>query len=236
MYNQNDIVIVGDSFCSHRSERDSWPQLVMLQLTGNKFKSGVEPRGKGFAGGAWWSYRKVLLEELKIRPCKVLVICHTEPFRIPNDNDYSLNFKSVEDRVLHIDNDDYKMPVNLAMAAVGYYKELMSNDFCLWAVQQWFLELDKICTEHNIEKVIHLYCFEGSYTNYTFNNGVTISLPLCTYQEEARPYFWRFKSRQINHYSIEGNFLFAKKVVELIENYPGNNIRLNIKMVNYGTS
>jgi hypothetical protein len=235
-YHRDDFLIIGDSFCANRHNKYSWPQQVLMHFTRKRFDSKIFPRGKGFPGGAWWSYRKVLLDELKIKTPKVLIVCHTEPYRLPNDNDLSLNFRSVETRLLAINSGSYKMPMNIATAADLYYKELFCSDFHDWANTQWFLEIDKICEEYNIEKIIHLYCFDGNYTKYTFKNGVTISTPLISYAEDPKKYFWRFKSANFNHYSPDGNILFAKKIIELIENYPGNNVRLNIKMINYESS
>lgn len=235
-YNWEDILIVGDSFCSHRETSDSWPQILACALTGLKFDQARQPRGKGFAGGAWWSYRKVLMNEFLINPPKVLVICHTEPYRIPNDKDYSLNYKTVEDRVLTIDNKDHPMPLEVAEAAIGYYKELYSFEFHTWAVNQWFIELDNLCKMHKVERVIHLYCFEGEYTDYTFSHGTTVGTPaMSTYVERSRPVFFRFKNKVINHFTVKGNKLFAKSVIDLIENYQGN-VRIHRKLVDYGNS
>lgn len=234
-YNWDDILIVGDSFCSYRDTNDSWPQIVTCALTGSKFDSNREPRGKGFAGGAWWSYRKVLLKELEIKVPKVLIIFHTDPYRIPNDKDYSLNYVTVENRILTIDNEKHPMPVNVANAALLYYQELYSNEFAHWAVKRWFLELDDICKKYKIEKVIHLYCFDGDYAEHTFETGVTISTPLSSYTEKPKKILFKFNSKIINHFSVKGNKLFAESMIDLVNNYPGI-VRLNKKMVNYGTS
>lgn len=235
-YQHEDILILGDSFCAYRDTKDSWPQIVLSNLTGSKFDSSVFPRGHGFPGGAWWSTRKLLLKELATKVPKVLIICHTEPFRIPNDYDYSLNLRSVETRILHVGTSNKSMPTEVAKAAELYYKELMSSDFHLWTNLQWFKELDSLCREHNIEKVIHLFCFGGEYTTYTFKHGVTIGVPLFSYAEEPKAYFWKFRRKKINHFSVQGNFLFAQSITELVNNYAGNEKRLDIKMVNYETS
>lgn len=236
MYNWDDILIVGDSFCSYRDTSDSWPQIVACALTGKKFDSAVQPRGKGFAGGAWWSYRKVLVREFSIKPPKVLIVCHTEPYRIPNDRDYSLNYVTVEDRIMTVDNEKHPMPVAVAEAAMAYYKELYSNEFHHWAVNQWFLELDNLCKTNNVEKIIHLYCFDGEYTNYTFEHGTTVATPaMSSYAEKSRRVFFRFKNKVINHFTVAGNRLFADSIIDLVENYQGN-VRIHKKLVEYGTS
>lgn len=235
-YDWNDILIVGDSFCDSRDAHDTWPQLALTALTGQSFDKNRQPRGRGFPGGAWWAYRKELLAELNIRVPRVLIVCHTEPFRIPNDKNYSLNFKSVEDRVLHKDGKNHRMPARVAEAADLYYQELMCDDFYLWAVKQWFQELDGLCAERGIEKVIHLYSFGGSYTDYTFENGVTVAVPMSSYAEQAETIFWKFKWKLANHYTRKGNAAFARTIVDLVKNYPGDGVRLNIKMVEYANS
>lgn len=234
-YNWEDILIVGDSFCSYRDTSDSWPQIATCYLTGSKFDSKREPRGKGFPGGSWWSYRKVLLRELEIKVPKVLIICHTEPYRIPNNQDYSLNYATAESRLITIDNEKHPMPVEVANATVAYYKELFCIDYCDWANKQWFLEVDKLCADYKIEKVLHLYCFDGTYAEHTFTSGVTVAGSMSSYAEKSRKVFFKFKNKVINHFTVKGNKLFAESVIDLIENYPGV-VRMNKKMVNYGTS
>lgn len=230
-----DILIIGDSFCSNRTKKYSWPQVLLSNLIEKEYDSKIIPRGKGFSGGAWWAYRKVLLEELKIHVPKVLIICHTEPFRLPNDRDYGINFTSVETQVIDIDNKNYKMPKEVAVASELYYKHLFSFDFYNWSVSKWFEELDQVCENYGIEKVIHFYCFEGDYTNYTFKKGITIDPPLITYAEEPKIKFWKFKSVTINHYTPDGNRLFGEALAKLIKNYPGDGRRITEKMINYGT-
>lgn len=236
IYNWDDILIVGDSFCSHRETKDSWPQIVTCALAGTKFDITKQPRGKGFAGGAWWSYRKVLMQEFAISPPKVLIICHTEPYRIPNDKDYSLNYKTIEHRILTVDNVDHPMPIEVAEAAMAYYKELYSCEFHTWAVYKWFSELDELCKLHNVEKVIHLYCFDGEYTSYTFTQGTTVATPaMFTYAEKSERVFFRFKNKVINHFTVKGNRLFANSIIDLVNNYQGN-VRIHKKLVEYGIS
>lgn len=233
MYQADDILIIGDSFCENRIKPYSWPQIVLSQLTKKEFSVDIQPRGKGFPGGAWWAYRKVLLKELKIKVPKVLIVCHTEPFRLPNDSDHGINLRSAETRILSMDNKDYKMPKPIAEASLSYYKELMCCDFYLWACDQWFKELDEICSIHNIEKVIHLYCFDGEYTNYTFNHGVTLSDSLYSYVIKI-PKLFGIKGTELNHYNKAGNLSLATSIINLIENYSEQGKRLNIKLIEYG--
>jgi len=234
MYNWNDILIVGDSFCSDRNKKYHWPQILVSNLTGETFNSKRQPRGKGMPGGSWWSYRKIILKELEISIPKILIVCHTEPYRIPNDNDVGLNFRSVETRLINVNDKEYKMPDEVHQAAFQYYKHLMSFDFYNWAVHQWFKELDDIVKKYSIEKIVHFFGFDGDYSNYTFDKGVTIGIPLYTYAEEQEKYFLNFKKPSGNHYTLKGNELFANTLTDIITDYPGDKTRLNIKMVQYG--
>ena len=94
MLTWNDIVIIGDSFCYHRTEAESWPKKLALQLTND---STTVSRGLGYPGGSWWAARKRLLNELSISVPKILIMCHTEPNRLPNYYDFSLNGASIFD-------------------------------------------------------------------------------------------------------------------------------------------
>lgn len=235
MYNWEDVLIIGDSFCADREKAFHWPQLLVTNLTNIPFKSRHYPRGKGFSGGSWWSYRKLLLQELKIKIPKVLIVCHTEPYRIPNDKDLGINFRSVETKLIDVDHRERKMPDDLHSAAFQYYKHLMSFEFYNWANDQWFKEIDEILTRHNIEKVIHFYGFVGEYNDHTFSKGVTVGIPLSTYAEEPETYFFNLKKASGNHYTPNGNKAFATSLTHLINNYPGDKVRLDIKMVDYGS-
>ena len=145
MYRWEDVLVIGDSFCYSRIN-NTWPFIVSNTLSG----SDKETRGQGFSGGSWWSVRKKLLNDLQNTIPKILIICHTEPHRIPNDYDYGLNYKSVEYE---------KFPTEIQLAAIYYYKNLMSRDFHEWTCLQWFKELDEIIEKNKIEKVIHFFLF-----------------------------------------------------------------------------
>jgi hypothetical protein len=128
------------------------------------------------------------------------------------------------------------MPIEVAEAAMAYYKELYSCEFHTWAVYKWFSELDELCKLHNVEKVIHLYCFDGEYTSYTFTRGTTVATPaMFTYAEKSERVFFRFKNKVINHFTVKGNRLFANSIIDLVNNYQGN-VRIHKKLVEYGIS
>ncbi len=214
MYDWNDILIVGDSFCAGRHYEHEWPQLLTCAVTGQTFDPNHIPRGRGFSGASWWSARRCIVNELNTwPPVKVLIVCHTDAHRIPNDNDHSLNSVSVERRWLHRERGgDDVMPERLALAGKLYYEELISWGFNEWAVKRWYLELEEIVDQHTtIEKSIHLFCFDGNF--HKFRNGVTVEDTLIKH---------RSKNEVSNHFDLVGNQQLAKNLKHILDNYPGN--------------
>lgn len=227
-YEWDDILIVGDSFCGDRTKTEHWPQVFTSSITGKKFEEGKFPRGKGFPGASWWSTRKNLLEELAKSPAKVLVICYTEPFRIPNDQNLGLNTRSVLSDIVYVPEGIDQPSKDFKEAANGYYRHIICQDYHLWAYKQWFKEVDEIISNHRIEKVLHLYCFEGPHLSHTFKNGITFEIPLVKYQNTP---FWRRRSDTPNHYSPGQNIMLGLKLAEVVKNYPGDGVRLNTKLI-----
>ncbi len=233
MYDWNDILIVGDSFCADRKEDYTWPQTLTCKLTNTDFQEGRIPRGRGFPGASWWASRKELIKELKKQKVKILVVCHTEPFRIPHDRNWGINTRSVFlNSVYNPDyNQDEKVPsTEFIDACKQYFKYIVSHEFHLWTVQRWFDELDQLSLKHEIEKIIHLYCFEGDYNSYVFKKGTTFTVPLITYQKKQ---IWRYGSQEVtaNHYSPSENIKFGEELYTILKNYPGDNVTVNKKLL-----
>jgi len=233
MYNWEDIIIVGDSFCGARYELRHWPNLVANSLS-NKTGANCSlfARGEGFPGASWWSPRKLLLSELKKSIPKVLIFCHTDAFRLPHDLDWGINYSSAMRKVIQLPfSHETKMPEKFALAAQAYFKELIVDDFHKWAQLQWFLELDSILEQHKeITRIIHLHCFEN---NHIFKHGVTGTTPLLSLTDIGR----KLKEKQTisepdwnpNHFSIEENQKFADAILNIINNYPGDGNTFTIK-------
>jgi hypothetical protein len=208
VYSHNDILIVGDSWCAERSNYDHWPKLLYSELTNDDKNI---PRGKGYSGCAWWSVRKRLLAEFKLSIPKLVIICHTDYSRIPNDNDMPITvsgaFRSLKPKY-SIDNPIYK-------SAASYYNHLYSKNFHLWAQQQWYHELDYILNYHNIEKVIHLFGFPPEGKMHLFKAGLTVKDPLTRYLiTNVNSIKWD------NHMTPENNHRLALSLLEIIKNYP----------------
>ena len=202
MYKHEDILIVGDSFCFHRETEEHWPYILCKLLTNNNRK----PRGKGFPGASWWSTRKNLLNELKIKVPKVLVICHTNHPRIPSDLDLALNVTSAFNAKYFYNN------LTKESAASGYYfRYLYCDEFHLWAQSHWFQELDIILNKlSSIEKVVHIFNFSITPL-FPFNKGVIIADRLDQYMIldiKTQIYF--------NHLTKEKNIELANCLYNII--------------------
>lgn len=213
MYTWNDIVILGDSFCGQRKVPNHWPYRLSNLLTDEDPGPTKPARGYGWGGASWWSVKKQLAFYLKNQP-KVLIFCHTEPMRLPNDRNKPLTLACSLDGSLRGDpNDD-----DLWTAAKLYFQHLVSEDFHLWAQQQWFRELDETLDLYpSIEQVYHLHGFYGKWNNYEFKRGVRFKDNLFNYSHPDND-----TMKYDNHLSINDNHRLAQQLAELIKNYPGD--------------
>lgn len=172
-FEHKDILIIGDSFCGQRETHTDWPMIISHRLTG-QFRI---PRGYGFGGGAWWTIRRLLLSELQICVPKLLVICHTEPNRVPNDKDSGINSGVLGHGQISLHGEhrgmDNTARQKIVKAAIAYYEELWSRDYCKWAEEKWFWEVDNLIESYQIPHVIHLKCFDTT-GDYVFRNGITV--------------------------------------------------------------
>jgi hypothetical protein len=224
-FKPNDILILGDSFCAYREAPTDWPMVVSQKLTGQNHI----PRGAGFAGGSWWSVRQALLKEIKRRIPKVLILCHTEANRIPND--YNLGINSSSALRGTFSNQHCKEYISeeklqrIAEASKLYYEELWSDEYCQWAQKSWFRELDQMIEKWGIPYVIHLQCWPN---DYTFKNSITIRENLVSIQSHD-PFM---VSTLHNHFTDDLNQKFGNKIVELILNYKTGLQKINLP-VNY---
>lgn len=235
MYNYEDILIIGDSFCGNRNHAGTWPYRLLTHLTG---KNEKQVRGQGFPGASWWSTRVELLDHLNYGKCpKILILTHTEPTRIPSDYNFPLNTVSVFDK--HEKNRFFNInksaqPYNkqhlqltchkdIIKAAQLYYKYLISEEFHEWAIYKWFHELDSILFRFNIPIIIHIYSFDTTmwarYNNrYTFKTGVTSLETLYELQisiDEDK----RNVDKDQNHFPLEHNHLIADSLYEFLMKY-----------------
>jgi hypothetical protein len=209
-FEYNDILILGDSYCEDRSMPTDWPMIVSQKLTGYDHI----PRGVGYGGASWWAVRLALLEEIEKGIPKVLILCHTEPNRLPNEYNLGINSTSALRSAIstyyckeYISKEKLQ---RISEASKLYYEELWSSDYCQWAQAAWFRELDQMLEEWRIPYVIHLRCF-SHVVDYTFKNSITIQEDLFS-RSSAGPGFR-------NHFTEDLNQKLGNKLVELILNY-----------------
>ena len=213
IFEHKDILILGDSFCELRSLPSDWPFIVSQKLS----NSNEETRGYGFGGASWWSVRNRLLRELKFSVPKVLILCHTEPNRIPSDYDYGLNSTScldAQNKTGRIKVTDHSLEAwkekKIAIAGTLYYEELWSCDYCKWAMVSWFKELDDLVEVYKIPYVIHLRGFDHGI-KHIFKNGMTVKENLVDMSLVGNEYR--------NHFTEEMNKKVGNRLVELVLNY-----------------
>lgn len=202
-----DLLVVGDSFCADRTTDDTWPYILNTLLSGEV----TIPRGEGKGGASWWETRKCLLRELEVKVPDVLIVCHTEQMRLPNDYGYSITTSSALSGEIKY-CEDKKLKKELVKAATYYYSYLASKDYSTWAEVAWYRELDQILEQYKVPKVVHLYSFTCC-SRYYFNYGVTLVNKL-----DKLCVIGDYK----NHFTPEFNNIFAHKLFNIITDYkPG---------------
>lgn len=213
----NDLLILGDSFCSERFKNTDWPVIVQKSLLTNL-------RGQGFPGASWWSVRNSLTQQIKILP-KIAIFCHTEPNRIPHNEDWGLNIGTTELGEIHgygPDRIHVPMPTEFGVACKLYYKHLWIQEYHNWAMTRWLFELDELTKD--IEVVLHFFGFNEIHRYHRFQHGTSFSDPLINYATFARV------PDITNHFDVATNQRFADFVLEHICNYPGPGLRIDRKL------
>lgn len=209
MLNWQDVLILGDSFAHHRDLPTDWPCKLTNLLTAQTNGQNKIPRGIGYKGGSWWFTRRELLKELDISIPKILVICHTNRYRLPNENNFGLgpnpNKIAVPIDKKHLFND------KIVTAAKMYYENLFYKDFFDYATDAWYKELDHLIATKGIETTVHIRCFDNE--DYIFTNGITVTN---SFSQIALPGLLR------NHFNDEMNEKIAVNLYQLIVNSPKN--------------
>jgi hypothetical protein len=221
-----DLLILGDSFCSDRILKVDWPVIVKKSLStpiagANRWSfKPVTLRGQGFPGASWWSVRNQLIQKIKTPP-QIAIFCHTEPNRIPNDDDWGINMGSADIGMIH-GKHLQPMTDEFQLACKLYYKHLWSRKYHEWTMTSWLCELDELTKD--IEIVLHFFGFENDHRYHRFQHGVSFSDPLRDYATFGSDPYLR------NHFDIDTNQRFADFVLEHIRNYPGAGTRIDKKL------
>lgn len=211
----DDILILGDSFAANRDQPNTWIRYFTETLTG----STMPARGRGYVGASWWSVRQKLIKELDRRVPKILILCHTEPMRLPNEHNLPISALSVEEPNVHMPYGKEHLKSlwhDVCDSAKLYYKNLFLQDFHIWTQMQWFKELDEILEQYDIPYVIHIHCFKSwppYKETYTFKHGFTVEEILFDY---AGPHD---VGGYLNHFTDETNIRLGTKLIDVINNY-----------------
>jgi hypothetical protein len=207
-FNHNDIVVIGDSFCAIRSHASNWPTKLVEILTGES----VPARGQGWAGCHWWSTKRSLDQELKTSIPKVLIVCHTDPSRLPSDANYPLNYSTAfedgEKFLSHRIGENFRA---IQEASKYYYKYLQSEAWDTWAETAWYKHLDELIQENNIPYVIHLFCFNACNTNFKFKHGMI--------SKERLFELSKLQPGKHNHLSDQANISIATAIADMITDH-----------------
>jgi hypothetical protein len=215
MYNHNDILIVGDSFVKDRSHPTDWPMALLTMLTGSK----ETPNGVGIGGTSWWTARKCIVDALQNQPPKILIICHTDPLRLPSDKDIGLNSGTVLGQKYDTKNSYWYSKLEFDAAAM-YYTHLISTEFHNWARDQWYNELDSLVL--SVPIVIHLHCFPDikfskQTESFAFKHGITSTEILFELQvQESGSVHGIHPVTFRNHFSPENNVKIAQTLYSAV--------------------
>jgi hypothetical protein len=211
-FSANEILIIGDSYCYCRDTMQQWPMVLNILL--QQAQTKTKPRGIGLGGCSWWSIRKELLKEMGQGKPKVLIMCHTEPHRIPTDTELCLNYATAQNNNVSLNRIfvDKTELEKITQAARQYYQHLWCYDYCDWAQDAWFLELDNLLDQWQIPFVIHLHCFENNH--YIFRNGTTAKGRLIHLTDSSKP-----ELEVGNHMTPEKNVHLANVLYRALLDY-----------------
>lgn len=195
-----DILITGDSFCQHRSEKTHWPFILHKSLT------NLEniPCGSGFGGCSFWSYREDIYKNIIGK--KLVIICHTNKNRLP----------TIENK-----------PFNPHSSAIGkewldyihyYYINVYNEDFHKWVYLNWLNELDELLIKNNIDKVIHLDFSKNTLLYYKENNVFNFSKGCIVYHSFLNKNF-NLSLKLPNHYDYKTQLKLSNFLFKIIEEY-----------------
>jgi hypothetical protein len=205
MYDTRDILIIGDSFCGQRDQTGEWPYDLHALLTG----TGQVPRGQGFPGASWWSSRRCLLRELHLHVPEILIMCHTNEYRMPNDHDLGISDAQAQnDHIFVPPTAEYVYNHGILQAARSYYLHLYCREFWAWAADAWYQELESVIRQKNIQKVIHLCSYRQVYR---FTTGMVSQDCLFDLVQPGRS--------GPNHYDTQQNIQLAHSLYNTLTNY-----------------
>lgn len=200
------IVFAGDSFSAGPVNLRHLFDVDWTKRLAKKLDLKYVNLSKG--GSSWWTARQRLVQYLKTHETpEVVVITHTEPYRLPNRKHLKINGASVYEK----NSQEFK-------AGRMYYEQLFDEKFHEWSQQQWFKE----CTSLTSSKIVHLKCFEDS-NEFEFSRGAIIHPALSTISllefENNDKSNLSIQDHRTNHFSNNNNEELANQLYKIITNY-----------------
>jgi hypothetical protein len=203
----NNIIIVGDSFCSSSS---GWPSLLATTL-------GLSLISHGLGGQSWWNAREFVntIDPLLLEKTQVMIFVHTNAERILTGN-------TQIGRINHSAEPESEIEKAIQL----HYKYIHDTDFLNWAQQQWFLEINR---RWGHKKIVNLHSFPWSIENGKLLSGLNISTNLCSISlnELGLDHFELFNDLRTNHLNEYNNNELANQLAKLIQQYKQHTIELD---------
>jgi len=206
------LVVIGDSFCS---SPEGWPGHLANQLNLNLINFG-DP------GAHWWTQLYFLENEIPEEDkenIEVIVFCHTEMNRMPTRNR----------EVTKVNRMNQKFFGNEVDKAVElYYKHISDWKFLDWAQNKWFEEIGQKWS--HIPKIVHLHSFPWSWEKRELLKGMNVwpSLAALALNEVDAKGSNEIPITTPNHFNNDNNWILAKEVKRLIDDYSESDVEFNV--------
>lgn len=211
----NNIIIVGDSFCS---SADGWPSMLAEQLKLNLISHGI-------GGQPWWDAREFLINLPKdaVDNAEFIVFVHTNSDRIP----------TVNKAIGQIDHNNLG-PLEIEQAVKLYFKYIHDHKFLMWAQQQWFRDITKLWGH---KKICHLHSFPWSLDFKDSITGLNVNTNLCSLSlnELGASEFILFNDSRPNHFNENNNRELANQLANILTNYTPGSTVLDVDQFDFKT-
>lgn len=177
------ILVIGDSFSACSNKETDWPRSFAMS-----FPETIDLDCVGYAGCSWWPVRNYLIEKLNVYTPDIVILCHTEPYRVVTREPTQIGNQANEDPIF-----------------VNFYKKYYNPDFYRWATFKWYAELDTILSNVNVPYLIHFFCFSNN--SYQFKSGLISEEILVDLQQIQND---PLNLSKRNHFTDENNNKFGK--------------------------
>jgi hypothetical protein len=234
------IAFVGDSFCADITRKFCYPYIVAQEL-------GAEIISGGLSGSHYYqSYYELVgppegtRHKMDIDEADYIILCITEPFRLPNKWGFGLTESVVLDYMSNMsksqraeDNGNNKWLSELPMSsrkiaaimedAEKYFFNIMNRDFHMAAQKGLLMQTDeKLLSQVQQKKCIWFPCFPSSMQGFVPKSGPMADTPLFDLCIKENPEYWLAKDptrRMANHFSDVDNENMAKVILDTFSNH-----------------